>query len=58
MDATGKWTLREAAIGRGNDIVGADEFGEPYDTLGHQFRVLDDVGGMTDEAGHEHLTLR
>ena len=33
-------------------------FGEPHDALGDEFRMLDHVGGVADDAGDEHFVLR
>ena len=47
--------VAEAAIGAGDDILAPGVPGEILDALGHQLRMLDDVGGMRDHAGHEDL---
>ena len=36
----------QAAVGAGDDVVSADEFSERDDAVGHQFRVLDEIGGV------------
>ena len=35
----------EAAIGRGDDPLPADDVGETNDPLGDEFGMLDDIGG-------------
>ena len=49
---------REAAVGAGHDVLAADELGEAHDPLGDQLGMLDDVAGVGDDAGAEHLALR
>ena len=39
----------EAAIGRGDDALAADEIGEPEDAVGDEIGVLDDVGRVADD---------
>ena len=53
----GKRALREAAVGAGQHILAAHDFGKADKSLRHQFRMLDDVGGMADQAGNE-LSVR
>ena len=48
----------EAAIGTGNDVLAADDLGVAQDAVGDELRVLDEVGRMADDAGHQHLTRR
>src|SRR5262249_125897 len=48
----------EAAIGAGNDILATDDRGIAKDSIGDQLRVLDQVGRVTDDAGHQHLAGR
>ena len=31
---------------------------QPHDALGDQLRMLDDIGGVADDAGNEHLARR
>ena len=50
MDALVERLLREAAVGAGDDVLAADELGEPHDALGHQLGMLDHVGGVADDA--------
>ena len=40
----------QAVVGAGHDVFLADEFGERDNAIGYQFRVLDDVGGVADNA--------
>src|SRR5258706_2519442 len=51
MDATA-----EAAIGAGDDVVAADDFSEGDDAVGYEFRVLDEIGGVADDAGNEDFS--
>ena len=55
--ALGERALREAAIGAGHDILAADELSQSHQPLRHQFRMLDDVGGMADAARDQRLAL-
>ena len=48
----------EAAIRAGNDIFAADDCGVAQDALGDKLRVLDKVGGMANNARHQHLARR
>lgn len=52
----------ETAIGAGDDAIATDEPGEPLDSLGHEFRVFDDVRRMGDVSrcdalAHPHQPL-
>src|SRR5262247_3288988 len=58
MDAAMERSLREAAIGAGDDVLAADEPGEPHNPLGDQRRMLDHVGGVADDAWNEHFACR
>ena len=58
MDALVERLLREAAVGAGDDVLAADQLGEPHDALGDQLGMLDDVGGVADDAGDQHRALR
>src|ERR1051326_2201304 len=42
--------LREAAVGAAHHVFAAEHAGEPPDPLGHEFRMLDDVGRVADHA--------
>ena len=46
------------AVGSGDDVLAADDLGEPHDPLGDQFGVLHQVGGVTDDARNEDLARR
>ena len=46
----------EAAVGAGDDVFLADDFSERDDAIGDQFRVLDEIGGVTDDAGDEDFS--
>ena len=50
-------TTAKPAIGRGDDVVAADRLGKVDDPLGDEFGVLDEVGRVADDAGHDHLAL-
>ena len=43
-------------IGAGDDVVAAEEAGEAHDALAHELRMLDDVGGVADDAWDQHLS--
>ena len=47
----------QAAVGDGGDVFSADDFSERDDAIGYQFRVLDEIGGMAENAGDEDLLL-
>src|SRR5258708_34825872 len=51
-------TLGEAAVGAGDDVLAADQAGEPHDPVAHQFGVLDGVGGMADDARPQYFAGR
>src|ERR1700744_3526990 len=48
----------EAAIGAGDNAFAADAVGETQNALRHEFGMLDDVGGMADDAGQNYLVVR
>ena len=48
----------EAAIGSRNHVLAADERGKSNQPLADELRMFDDVGGMTDDAGHQRLAFR
>ena len=48
----------EAAIGAGDHVFAARHLGEAADAVGHQFGMLDYVGGVADDAGDEDFPLR
>ena len=48
----------EAAIRAGNHILTADDRRVPQDAVSDELRVFDKVGGMADDAGHQHLARR
>ena len=48
----------QAAIGAGNDVFAADDVGEGEDAVGHQFGVLDEIGGVADDSGNENFSGR
>ena len=45
----------QAAVGAGDDVVLADDFSERDDAIGYQFRVLDEIGGVADDAWNRDL---
>ena len=53
MDATA-----ETAIGTGGNVFQSGDRGVAQDTVGNQLRVLDQVGGVTDNRGHQHFVGR
>ena len=46
----------EAAVGAGDDVFAADDFSERDDAIGYQFRVLDKIGGVADDAGNQDFS--
>ena len=48
----------EAAVGAGHHVLTANDPGITHQAFGDDFRVLDDVGGMADDAGDDHFALR
>src|SRR5262249_29724438 len=44
VDPAGKRALRESAIGTGHQVVATDALGKTREPLGHELRMLDDVG--------------
>ncbi len=48
----------EPAVGARDDVLGAEPIGVAGDALGDQFRVLDEVCGVRDDAGDEDLAVR
>src|ERR1700678_388616 len=48
----------ETAIGARDYILAADGVRVSEDAIGHESRMLDDVGGMADDAGNEDLAVR
>ena len=48
----------EAAIGAGDNVFAADDLRVAHDAVGDDLRMLDDIGGMTDDAGNEQLSVR
>src|SRR3954463_8809710 len=58
MYALCKRRLGEAAIGAAHDILLTDDLGKPDNALRHQFRMFDNVGGVADDAGNQHLAGR
>src|ERR1700759_3453856 len=51
-------TPAKTAIGRGDDPLPADQVSKTKDAFGDKLRVLDDIGGVADHAGQDHLVLR
>src|SRR5947208_1536908 len=47
----------EAAVRPGDDIVAADCAGETHDPLGDQLRVLDQIGGVADDARQQYFAI-
>ena len=48
----------ETAVCGGNHIFPAHQLGEAYDPVSHQVRVLDNVGGVGDDAGDDDFSVR
>src|SRR5256885_15293395 len=55
MHAPVERPLREAAVGSRHQVLASDELAYPNEPLGHQLRMLDDVRGVADDAGHQRL---
>src|SRR5208337_3546246 len=51
-------SLREAAIGAGNNVLAADQPSQPRDAFSDELGMLHHVGCVTDDAGNEHLVPR
>jgi hypothetical protein len=47
--------LAQAAVGAGDDGFLADDFSERNDAIGHQFRMLDEIGGVADNTRSQDL---
>ena len=45
----------QAAVGAGDDVFTADDFGKRDDAIGHQFWVLDEIGGVADNTRNQDL---
>src|SRR2546425_5077300 len=50
--------LREAAVGSAHQVLAPHELSYPDEPLSDQFRMLDDVGGVADDARHQFLSGR
>jgi len=46
----------QAAVGAGDDVFLADDFSERDEAVGDQFRVLDEIGGVADDAGDQDFS--
>jgi hypothetical protein len=46
----------ETAVGAGDDVFSAYEFSELDDAISYQCRVLDQVGGVADDARDEDFS--
>src|SRR4249919_3208092 len=55
MHAAMERALREAAIGAGDHVFAAKHACQPGDALRNQLGMLDDIGGMADDARNQHL---
>src|SRR4029077_8566356 len=51
---TDSWS--EAAVRSGHDIFTANDFGIAHEPVRDRSRMLDDIGGVADDAGHEYLS--
>jgi hypothetical protein len=47
----------EATIGAGDDVLAPDHPGEVEDAVGDDLRVLDDVGGVADDARDQDFSV-
>src|SRR5215510_16102657 len=50
--------MAQTAIGAGDDVFFADQFGEAHDALGDQLGMFDEVRGVVDHSGEENLSIR
>src|SRR6516165_9875972 len=48
----------EAAIRTGNNVLAAGNRSVAQDSVSDELRVFDEVGGMADDAWHQHLARR
>ena len=48
----------EPTVGRGDDILAPHRPGKADDAIGHEFRMLQHVGGVTDQARDDDLAVR
>jgi hypothetical protein len=46
-------TLRESAVGAGQHVFRTDDARESLQPLGYQFRMLDDIGLVTDHTWYQ-----
>ena len=58
MDAPVERALGETAIGAGNKILPSDQAPKAHDPLGDELGMLDDIGGMADDAWNEQTARR
>src|SRR5215469_17035958 len=49
---------REAAIGACDHVLAADQLRKAQEPLGDELGMLDDIAGVGDDAGNEHLAFR
>src|SRR5262245_12735827 len=50
VNALRERALGKAAVGAAQDVLSADDAGEPHQAFRHQLGMLHDVGGMADDA--------
>src|SRR4029434_8346262 len=46
----------ETAVGAGDNVFSADDFSEREDAIGYQFRMLDEIGGVSDDTRNQDLS--
>jgi hypothetical protein len=49
------WTRPLGRSLAGDDVFLADEISERYESIGYQFRVLDEIGGVADDTRNQDL---
>src|SRR6516162_1172140 len=49
---------REAAIGARDHVLATDQLRKAQEPLGDELGMLDDIAGVSDDAGNEHLAFR
>ncbi len=50
--------LGESAVGARHQVLAAEQLAEAHQPLGHQLRVLDDVGSVADHPRHQDFPWR
>ena len=56
-DKLGMNSATQTTVRPGHDVLPTDQVGVPHDAVGHDLRVLHDIGGVTHHARDEHLAI-